>query len=553
MSCIYSFYILDIEKSIEIDTEILQKGIPESTYTNYRLENTSARNVTITDMSYVEKYINVSSKEIIDKTKIRLNNNMHLIKAKVVDYQKSYKLQFLKNNLLLLAKDIKRSFEKTSDWYRLISRLMRIEYELYKKTKDMKYVNNGYEYIIKNKFNINSIFFDEIDFLSFSNYLILAYKKTLNTTLAEYALYVIYKPYISLRNEQNRWLYSKLVNARINFLINENFRLKNYEDMLYYVSLNKSRMILEDKVSNMKKGNIKGKLNYSSDEFGLPIKSVVTSKIKVTNNYIDFYIDGNYKTIAQSEIKDNYQAYGYLNDSVALKRSIKRNQNFELLEVFNPVSIFVISIFNGYIDAEKINNEKAVTIKLELDKKTKLITNNLYNSSNDSLIPVIDLIKNFIPNNEEIFISPDKWLSKYPLSFFFNCNVIRTLNFLTLSNKFENISDINFVGYFNPTGDLIEADEESFAIKQLFKNATVFKRSTASIQNLAKDIKRNVLHLSMHGFYNSNNPNFSKLLFANSHLDDRKDDKNALFVTEMDNYSQLKNNNLLWFLIILSG
>lgn len=533
---LYSYHILDIEKAIKIDDKI-KKSKDGSQNSPYKLKSKIANNKILTSNWYNDNYIDISYQDIQKLSQKRIDKNKKLLKAKITS-KKLYSKEKLKRALKISKENYKKTYPKTYDRYKAISKIFKREYELYRTTKDIKYIQS-YTFL-KKELNIYDVFLDEIDFISFSKYLQLSYKKTADKFYAQQALYVIYKPYINLRDELNRLKYNSIVNNYINILIDANYEAKDYKDMIYYISLNKSRMILEDILRNAdSENNISTNQNLQIDQLTkLPKKEFIYKTISSVDNYLDFYIQGEYEVKKVSHLNMSKLPDG--------KRALLFKKKINVIQSFNGKKIYTTYIQNGNIKVIRISNRDSENIKKELESKY----HKLVNFIDISVLPAKNTITKLVPfklKDKNLVISTDKYLSKYPMDLFLDKNSIKTLNMFTYSKSDKKLDDIEIVGYFNPTKDLKNSEEEIVSIKKYFTGLEAFKKDEADINTLKKDKSRNILHLSMHGVNDSINPQNSMLLFAGTNPNNGDIDINkALLAKDMKHYSQLKNNELIF-------
>jgi len=511
---------------------------------------TTANNAFLVNQEYATKYINADSSTIIKESKERLTNNTKLLEGIEVSLSnKTYSESFLGDNLNLIKEDLKNCTPNSPEYFSVYSRLLKNEYMLYVKTKNLAYLD-GYRLIQDKDISINEIYFDEIDFLTLTNYLILAAEKEKNIFLLEMALNIVYQPYSSLRSDTHKWTYNTMVNSIINKIITMSYQQNRFEDTIYYMSLNKSRMIIEERFMANK--------TYDSNNrnimLKLPEKKYFKEVLSKTENYLDFYIAGDYtsqQTNLQNESKNsnnmrslklaivdnslfntNGMYVSYVDNS---KVSIKRYDKNDLKMIEENVNVL-------YADVSSFNSEIRSAKKRGLKVQT---TSTLKNK--DILSPLSRFLPTDIKKSSSLVISSDKWLSKIPFDILIELDQIRTLNIFTLNDQiYKEKINPNIVGYFNPTGDLTDAEEEIPLIAKSQKNFRYFKRGDASKEKLKHNEGQNIIHLSMHGFNNSNDPEYSKLLFANSEKSETKNDTNALYAKEMQDLSQLKNNKLVF-------
>jgi len=286
----------------------------------------------------------------------------------------------------------------------------------------------------------------------------------------------------------------------------------------------------------------------------LPEKKYFQKVLYKAENYLDFYIAGDY-TSEETKLQ-NDQKNG--NNTRSLKRTIIDNS------IFNTTGMYVSYVDNSKISIKRYNKNDLKMI--EENVNTLYANVSSFNSevrsakkrglkvqttsalkSRDIISPLSIFLPRNIKKSSSLVISSDKWLSKIPFDILIESDQIRTLNIFTLNDQIskEKINP-NIIGYFNPTEDLIDAEEEIQLIAKSQNNFRYFKRSDASKEKLNYNEGQNIIHLSMHGFNNSNDPEYSKLLFANSEKSETKNDPNALYAKEMQDLSQLKKNKLVF-------
>jgi hypothetical protein len=542
LSELYSRHLFDIEKSVEIDREILLyagKNIKESVYS---IREMTANNVFLSNVNYVNLYINNSMSSIVKGAADRLKRNEKLLSGKPLVSSKKYALSALLEHKKTVLSDFKEAKYSKDIKYMLASRLIKVELELYRMTQQTKYIELGYKLLLKEPNLIDNLNFNEIDFISLSDYLDVAYMNSGKIALLVDALDVIYKPYLKLRSEKNRWSYNALVNKLINKLILANYDLGNYSDLAYYVSLNKSRMISEDRLTRMKD---KSSNIYSLNRL-LPNKVDFISKLADMQNYLDFYLLGEFERekISLGELKVAVAG----GSDWSQVRGIRRKKTGVEADIFKPHQMFVTYIVKGKITTIKLDSDKLSRAKGYWDN---MLISSIEGSDNGSkvtqakyemhsLIQKIDLMK------DGLVVSPDKYLSRYPLDILLDVPHVRTLNAFTYLNKPAVASNLTLLGFFDPLNDLPEAKEEIPYVIKAIPDSKIYNGYGAIKQILRNDTGSKILHLSMHGIDNYSKPDHSKLLFSGSKADQSEDDPYALYAHEMLEYKELKNKDLIF-------
>jgi len=536
LASLYSYQLLDIERAIEIDTAILSIPISVTDLEgNFIPKYNVANEVILGDLSYVSDFIEIKKEDIILKAKDRLLKNKRLVKGKT-SKSKKYREIMVREHVFSVNEDINNGFSSPADKKILISRLIKGEYEL--KKIDSKYKYQAGKYFKDGSITLEEIDLSEIDFISLSDYLDKLYVQTHEVQFLEYALNTIYKPYINIRKPRNRWNYNVLINRYISKLIKSSYETHNYQEMLYYISLNKSRMLLEERLIQSK-SNILFKSNneLKRNVYGLPDKREFLAGLRGIDNFLDFYVDGFYSKehklttkIARSVMPFSTRDFG-----------IESTEAQE--EVFVDSSVYMTYVTEGKVDkVEKISGNKLRRLKHQLNSSLNLISQRNFTGNYSGYLN--NLSKKFkLP--QYVTISPDKWLSRHPLNFHLNTKSVRSINLFT-TGEVSRLKTLDVVGFFNPTMDLDGAEQEADAILSSIPSAKVFKRESAKLSKLGQLEAANIVHFSMHGGFNSDAPQYSKLYFSGSERGLNKNDPNALYAKDMGNYEILQNRDLIF-------
>jgi hypothetical protein len=539
---LYSYQLLDIEKAIELDQSLLQQTILDNDLlNNFSPKHSIANQVILGDQNYVDAFVNIKKAKLIDIASKRLSINQRLVMGKK-SVSKNYQPAQLIKHIQSVKKDLASQFSSDADSKMLISRLINGEYEL-KKVK-RSYQFSAYNYLLNNKIALKEIDLSEINFLNLADYFTQVYNQTNNIKFSEYALETIYLPYTNLRKPENRWRYNVLINQYISTLIEANYKQNNYEDMLYYISLNKSRMLLEERLVLSKRNQnstVSSNMdNIKTDASGLPNKHAFRQKLSRINGFLDFYVDGHYsqkkitsaKLINRSMMPLNTRDFG-----------IESSDNSA--EVFEDSGVFLTYINDGRVlGVEKISGRKLMVLKQQLKDSLKTITRRGSQLQSKRSNILGQLSKKWqLPT--QVTISPDKWTARHPLNYHLNTQSIRSVNLFTESSQ-QNIKQINLLGFFNPTLDLTGAEQEADAIRSQLPNAQIYKRKAAPLAELKQQKRANIIHLSMHGGFNAADPKYSKLYFAGAKRGLGKNDENALYAKDMGQYPILQDRELIF-------
>lgn len=549
---INSFQLLDIEEAISLDEQILHSQISDSDiFGNFYPKHNVANQQVLADQAYTNEFISIASQALKEKAKQRLEINQQLVSGKQPSKNNSYAFSFLKNHLETVQKDISSTVVGSADRYRILSRLIRAEYELVK--LDSKYPLQFYTYFFDRQLPIERVDFSEINFLSLADYFFICFQKTGDIKFAEYALNTIYKPYVNLHNPSNRWKYNNLINEYISILIDANYQKKHYDEMLYYSSLNKSRMLLEEQL--LYKKNQQDNVAISDlaindgvirNENGLPDKSLFKQQISNADAFVDFYVGGKYSSNSVTLNKVSESASMPLN-----ARDFGAESADNPVENFIDDVIYITTIKDGKIQfVKKLPNEALSNLKRNLNASFSMLSNKNMAKNNSSVMPNKDMSQLISESDtkRQWTISPDKWLARHPLDFHLGIQGNRSVNLFTYL-KTKPLSNLTLTGFFNPTpreGNLPGSEKEAEVIHSIFPNAKIFVREAASISALNDNAGSNIVHLSMHGAFNPNNPTASKLYFAGAQRGLKTDDPNALYAKDMGKYEALRERDLIF-------
>jgi len=538
---LYSYQLLDIEKAIEFDVSLLSQTILDSDVAgNFLPKYNVANEVILGNQKYVNNYISINKDSIIKIAKERLENNRRLVSGSK-NHFKSYAPQVLTEQISLVKRDIANGFASDNDNRVLMSRLIKAEYEL--KKVEPSFTFSAYKNLISGNITISTIDLSEIDFLSLADYFSLVYKQTGNVKFAEYALETVYLPYINLRKAANRWRYNTLINQYISTLIEANYKRHEYEDMIYYISLNKSRMLLEERLLVSQKNQHGNNLANNMDGIernssGLPDKQAFKRKLSGIDSFLDFYVDGHYsrERMATAKMVDR-------STMPLTTRDFGIETNDDSVEIFIDSDVFLTSIQHGKVaGVEKISGRKLRALKHQLSSSLNAIAKR---SDEGQRSNVLQRLAKKLVLSKQLTISPDKWIARHPLNFHLGTESVRSVSLFTEATA-KRIDTINLLGFFNPTLDLSGAEQEADAIISKVPNAQIYKREAAQISQLNKEKDANIIHLSMHGGFNSKDPKNSKLYFAGAKRGMATDDPNALYAKDMGQYAILQDRQLIF-------
>lgn len=545
---IYSSEWIDLESAIAHDESILRESIPQDdTLGDFVPKFSVASQRVISDSKYVKNYILTSSFDISTRAKERLATNRLLLSGQRPGFKKNYDIVFLKKHIDVVRRDVLSTHPGTLDRYKILSRLIKAEYEI--KLLDKNFDIAAYKYIINGQFPPEQIDFSEIDFLSFAKYLQLGFEVSGDLRLAEASLQVIFRPYANLRSANYRWLYNKLVNDYINVLIEANAKRGQYDELLYYTSLNKSRMLLEERLAFAAEASGAAKVNdltigdgIQRTATGLPDKAWFKTRLASTDAYLDFYVGG--KFVAQASANSGG---GVRNSSFMplITRDFGAEEISGKSETFIDDVLYVTHVSNGKVlSVRKLTGAKLAEVKGQLDA-SYLRVSDLRQGGDGQPVRFFQNLRRESKLPASLTVSPDKWLAKHPLDMHLDAKITRSVNFFTAGSS-DRLDNVRLVGFFNPTSDLPGAEQEADSILSQLPEAQVFKREAARVEALQAVGNANVIHLSMHGAFNAHDPKNSKLYFSGAQRGLSNNDPNAVYARDMASYPALRDRDLIF-------
>lgn len=535
-----AYQLFDLEESVKLDDQILSYNLSGP---GPQLKASAAHNQILTAIAYADQFVNVSLDVIRTETQKRQAQNKSLLKGKSSNKPNNYNLEFLREHREQVLSDLNKTFPNTPEQKTLISRLMRAEYELIKLNKKEPRLT-AYTHLLENKITLSNIDYKEINFLALSEYLTWSYSNNKNGRLYDMAIESLYKPYVNIGNDDNRFYYNNLINDVINEYIGHAYENKNYEDLLYYSSLNKSRMVLEDLMSS--KNNDGQKINSNI----LPDKSDYKSNQFKSSNYLDFYVTTSLEEKSTVPVSKTIAEGGQLTSTRGFKSKSSNTQYVQS----EASSIYISYLHKGNLSVSKISKEKTKKLKAAMSQCLQELSSGQMIKTNLKQL-CKDLISMDVNTASELTISPDKWLNVFPMELLIGREDInRSLNLFTYNPEKELLSKQNLTGFFNPTEDLVGASAEYGLIKDILGGDELYHKKDATKANMTSSSKKNnLLHLSLHGLYDNDNPEFSKLILNGGQLDENHKDPNCVYAHEMNNIDLFYDNDLVFLAACQSG
>lgn len=546
---LYSNNLFDLERAIEFDQALLNEAIQsEDSAKDFRPIVKIANNNILANENYFQRYAGKSRDALTKEADERLARNLALLNGNPRTSPRVYTLDFLTIQLEKVRADIKNTTQHNEIWRTILSRYIRIEYELSRRNPG--YRPEGGRFFLNGDLTSENIDFSEINFLQLGEYLISLYKSERKGRYAELALDSIYRPYVNIREPSLRWRYNKLINDYIAILIDGSYEAGNFDEMLYYISLNKSRMLLEERLAfgkdtesvTTKLADLIAVDGIPRTGASLPDKNWFKQRILTSGPYMDFYVGGKYGAGTSSSIKSEVT---HARSVMPLNlRDFGVEDAATQAETFLDDSLYVSLIDNGRVVwARKLVGEQLANLKAQLNASYLLVSA----GNQDEVNPVAWFrnLRTELGFPSKFIASPDKWLSKHPLDFHLDARITRSVNLFTATGD-GRLSSLRVGGFFNPTLDLIGAEQEADALLVAFPSAQVFRREAAQLSALHSVTSLSVIHLAMHGAFNAGEPRDSKLYFAGARRGLSSNDTNALYVRDMSKYAALRDRDLIF-------
>ena len=544
---------LDLEEAVRHDTALLAGAIPsDDTNRQYYPRVGAANQLLVQDPGYVEEYVGVGADVVRENARRRLAVNMALLAGSKPVMSDSYTRKFLLEQVEIVKRDIGRTPPGTRDRQRLCSRLVRVEYEIMA-LGQFDYRPVSEELFASGELAATTVDLGEIDFLRLAEYFVLLHSKSGNLEHARRALEVVYRPYMQLRSEESRWSYNVLVNGYISRLVRSAFEQRNYEDAFYYLSLNKSRMILEDQLvaagakrAGLRMRDLLQEARIPLEQSGLPQRAWFMQKLRGSRQFLDFHIDGSYDTGQVDVGAGTGREKALLPFTARGAAVVGSSSGARPATNFRQGTLYVTVVSEGRIVSMSTMREgELAAFREEMDKSYNAVSSGRAITANATLLAL-----GTGSLEKSLNVSPDKWLAKHPFDLHLGKATVRAVNFFVAQDD-ARIGGQKVAGFFNPDlrdgkGKLPGAEREASILAGLFGGAVVYKGADASISNLSKVESANIIHLSMHGAFNGDDPSRSKLLFAGSSFDGRDQDPQALFASDMRTTGALQGRDLIF-------
>lgn len=544
---LFSFQLLDLEEAVRLDNELLAKPsigeddgsfVPPSRVANERI---------LADKAYVRDFVEIPASRVTERARTRLEANLELLNGRNISTRRAYSKGFLVDHLATVRADLARVPKNSSDFRKLSSRLMRAEYELAR--VDQEFAASAHLKLLSGELRQKDVDLTEIDFLSLADHLVTIAKQSRNARLAEMALEILYLPYVNMRDANFRWRYNKLINTYVDFLIELNYEQGHYEEMLYFTNLNKSRVLLEERLafgsSDIGANRIAALAvadGIPRTDVGLPSKPWFLQRLAVSAPYVDFYVAGNY---VEAKLRTQSSQIVDRSSLPLTTRDFGLEGNTEFAEIFSDNALYAAVVLNGKVSlVKRLTGDDLAATKFALDESYRSISSKQRMEARFN-VPLFDTLRAVIKLPASVVVSPDKWVSKHPLDLYLGVRVTRAVNFFTAGDS-QRIAQLDVVGFFNPTLDLAGAEQEADAIQAVLPSAKIFRRESALLSALQSAKSSPAVHLSMHGAFNNADPMSSKLFFAGSQRGLGANDTNALYAKDMAKYAALRDRDLIF-------
>lgn len=554
---LYSNHTLDLEAAIAIDESLLQ--LEDTTGLDVRFEylprHKAANNRILVDREHFEKYAVAGDRAISDAARERLRVNRSLLAGVVpLGPAKDYTVEFLEAAAKVVEADIAATYPGTADRRRFQSRLLKADSELIKRSHPGI---GAHRLIATNDLPLDQIDYSEISFLELSSYLQRVARAGGSSAFLDRAIEVIFAPYRNVRDVRHRWTFSKLINQIVNAAIARAYEDGDLETMLYYVSVNKSRMLLEERLASQVEitgGNVASasrEIGIALLPNGLPERRALRSRLTSLNEYIDFYLAGDFT------------------DQHLPNSSVQREPTDQLLtrardfgveatdpareERFVDSSLFVLHVKGGKtVAAKRISGSALAEFRSGLDRTYRQLSvppspsrPSMEVAAAAAALPAVRDIVQWTRPIEGTVISLDKWLNRHPVEVLLGVKAVRAVNAFTIGEK-DLVERLEITGFFNPTGDLPGAEEEASRIRRHMPDHHLFVRDEATLSAMRSAARSPILHLSMHGAFNPLQPRDSKLYFAGAKRGLGANDPNALYARDMGSFESLRRRDLVF-------
>lgn len=543
---IYSLNLLDIEAAVNLDRRLQSEVVSDAASARTFLPIHGAANqIVLSDAGYVKQYLARTANLVMIDSRDRLARNEKLLTGEYAQSATEYPVVRLVGMRKVVLDDIRSTAPDSPEWRMLISRLYRIDLDLMKRGSPSESLAPATFNIYLPPLQVN---LEEIDYLALSDYYALRFERSGDPQFARWALESIYGPYGQLREMDHRWRYSRLVNRAIERLIEHSYRSSDWNGFIYYTSLNKSRIVIEERLGlkrsvgngNASVASLQNGSGIEVDRNGLPTKEWFDKKLASAGPFIEFYLggapsNGDSSSKLPSSVMERANSplstrdFGVEGDMAASTSS-------------GDVLYVATRDASGQIKVTRVAGKELTAFKAEMSDSMGDIIHL------KSLQPSKTLRKwaDRLMGASQVKIFPDKWLSGHPLEYHLSRDdASRSLN-LFLSSSKADLDRLDFAGFFNPTLDLPGADAEASVVKGLLVNPKVFVGSQASLEVLRALSSNNIVHFSMHGAFNPQNPLGSKLYFAGARRGLEQGDSNALYASQMSNIALLQDRDLIF-------
>lgn len=551
---VYGAFLLDLESSIAAD---LRAAAISPRPTRLAWSTPAANSVLLNDPEYVRRFVTVSDSEIERVSQRRLARNRQLLDG----IKPALRVSLLEAELRALATsaatDLARARQGAAraTLLQLMSRMLRADYELV--VQGAAPGSSVIELLNSGALRIEEVDLDEIDFLRLADYLLRLCKSKGEVLHCEQALDTIYRPYFQLRDPAARWRYNGLINGHVNALAEVNFQRGRFEEMLYYASLNKSRVVLEERlafVADGRKGNSLADAAQADGiprtAAGLPSKDWFRRQLKLTDAFVDFYLSGNLVPAgraAAGEPSGTNRSMAPLSARVLGVESAPQSG-----EEFADEALYATVVRAGrVVAAQRLTGSELRSQRRRLDHLYEELSMRRGEGqwTADAFFQSIGSALGSASHG--VTVSPDKWLIKQPFDLLLARQTTRALNYFVAAPPGE-APVLRVAGFFNPTMDLPGAEQEADAVQKSVPAALVFKREAATVSALQQAVDASIIHLSMHGGFDELDARNSKLYFAGALAEHRGStslrvgDPNALYAREMARHPTLSGRELIF-------
>lgn len=544
---IYTYQLLDIERAIHLDEQAAKDVATDAGSPTFIPRVDVANQRILSDSRYVDDYVRVQSSVVSERRERRLEINRALLNGQPVRAKRRFETLFLQKHIGAVRDDIASTLPNSAERRKILSRLVRAELELWRIRPDTRL--SAQEHFNSGALSADSVDLAEIDYLSLAEFLLAASRQTRRIELAEMALEVVYRPYTQLKDSAARWRYNRIINDSIGDIADLCFQAGRWPDMLYYLSLNKSRLILEERLAVSALGKVTDSLSAAvagdgipRTAAGLPDRTWFAKRLKETPIFLDFHLASK---VAAGSLRP--AATRSAATELLRTRDFGLESAGEPVEQYTDAALYITRVEDGRVVAvRRIVGSELADLRRQTDETYQAMSLPGQGHIQNQSPVILSQLRGDLGIGKTIVVSPDKWLAKLPFDAVLDRPTTRAINLFTAGAD-PKLHRVQIAGFFNPTLDLPGAEREADAIAAVWPQLRAFKREQATVAALAGVGEANIVHLSMHGRFDANDPQRSRLYFAGARRPPpAADDPAALYAKDMARKGALQRRDLIF-------